>query len=121
MELNIEKPKKLVFNISIADVDISAIQGTLVIYFDKENHIGFKAKIVDGKVVVNIPSLLQFNFENGGRYKAELWIIANRDYFTIPWSNEILIKKPIDIKTEISIKESDDPYILVTKPVIRKE
>ena len=121
MELNIERPKKLIFNISIADVDISAIKGTFVIYFDKDNHIGFRAKVVDGKVVVEIPSLLNFNFENGSKYKAELWIIANRDYFTIPWSDEVVIRKPLDIKTEIAVKENEDPYILVTKPTIIRE
>lgn len=121
MELNIDKPKKLTFSVSLADVDISAIKGSFVIYLEKGVHLGFDVKVMDGKVIAEIPSLLSFNFENEKKYKAELWVIADPDYFTIPWSEEILIRKPVNIKTDITIKEESDPYVLVTKPIITKE
>ena len=121
MELDITKPKKLTFGISIANVDVTNVKGTLAVFFTDSFHIGFSTNVENGKLVVIIPPLDMFNFESGKKYKFELWVVANRDYFTIPWTEEIIVKRPIDIKTEISIKEEKEPYVLVTKPIVIKE
>ena len=121
MELDVTKSRKLIFSISIANVDITNVKGTLVIYFTDSFHLGFSTIVENGKLSVNIPPLDAFNFENGKKYKAELWVIANRDYFTIPWNKEIKVKRPISIKTEVSIKEEQEPYVLVTKPIVIQE
>jgi hypothetical protein len=121
MELDITKTKKLIFGISIANVDITNVKGTLVIYFTDSFHLGFSTIVENGKLAVRIPPLDMFNFEDDKKYKAELWVTANRDYFTIPWNDEILIKRPISIKTSIKEEKGEEPQILVTKPIVIKE
>jgi hypothetical protein len=120
MELDITKSRKLVFGISIANVDVTNVKGKFVLYVTDTFQLVISTFAENGKLAVNIPPLDQYNLENG-KYKAELWVIANRDYFTVPWTEEILIKKPISIKTKINMKEGSDPYVMVTKPVILKE
>jgi len=122
MELDVTKARKLVFSISIANVDVTNVKGTLVIYLADSFNLGFSTNVESGKLAVTIPPLHMFNFESGKKYKAELWVVANRDYFTIPWSKEILIKRPIDIKTTIKEERGEEePYILVTKPIVIQE
>ena len=121
MELDITKPKKLVFGVSIANVDITNVRGVFVLFLDDLMNIGFPTTIEDGKFSVTIPPLVGFDFKADEEYKAELWVIADRDYFTVPWSEGIIIKKPIEIKAKVSVKEENEPYILVTKPIIIKE
>ena len=121
MELDITKSRKLVFSISIANVDVTNVKGTLVIYFTDSFNLGFSTNVENGKLAVTIPPLHMFNFESGKKYKAELHVIANRDYFTIPWSEEMLIRRPISIKTSIKEEKGEDPYILVTKPIVIQE
>ena len=118
MELDVTKSKKLVFNISLANVDITAVKGKFVIYLNDSMYIGFSTSLLDGKLAVDVPTLNEFNFESEKKYKAELWVIANRDFFTIPWVSEILIKRPINIKTSIKEESNDEPYVLVTKPIV---
>ena len=92
-----------------------------MVFFTDSFHLGFSTIVENGKLAVTIPPLDAFNFEDGKKYKAELWVTANRDYLTIPWNDEILIKRPISIKTKVSIKEDQEPYVLVTKPIVIQE
>ena len=121
MELDITKIRKLVFSISIANVDVTNVKGTFVIYLTDSFHLGFSTIVENGKLAVRIPPLDMFNFESDRKYKAELWVVANRDYFTIPWNTEILIRRPISIKTSIKEEKGGEPYILVTKPIVIQE
>lgn len=123
MELDVTKIRKLVFSISIANVDVTNVKGTFVIYLTDSFNLGFSTIVENGKLAVRIPPLNMFNFEEGKKYKAELWVVANRDYFTIPWKEEILIRRPININIKTTIKEEkgEDPYILVTKPIVIRE
>ena len=118
MELDVTKPRKLVFNISLANVDITGVKGKFVIYFNDSMYIGFSTFAENGKLAVDVPALNNFNFESEKKYKSELWVIANRDFFTIPWVKEILIKRPVSIKTSIKEEKDDEPYVLVTNPVV---
>ena len=121
MELNISKSKKLVFKISIANVDVTQVRGTFVLFLDSLN-IGISTIVEKGSLVANIPPLKKFGFKEGKEYKAELWVVANRDYYTIPWSDKVLIKKSLNINASVNkISEEGDPYILVTKPIVIKE
>jgi hypothetical protein len=120
MELDITKSKRFVFSISIANVDITAVRGKFIIYLNNEMYIGFSTFIENGKLAVEIPPLDKFDFDTNKKYKAELWVIANRDFFTVPWVNEIIIKRPISIKTSIKEDKIDEPYIFVTKPIVIK-
>jgi hypothetical protein len=123
MELNILKSKKLIFNIEIANVDVTNVKGTFVLFLDDSFNIGISANVENGKLAVIVPPLDKFDFKEGVEYKAELWVIANRDYYTIPWSEKVIIRRPIDIKTSIKkVSESgEEPYVLVTKPIVIKE
>ena len=118
MELDVSKPKKLVFNISLANVDKMAIKGKFVIFLSQSMQLVFSGFMENGKIAVDIPVLNNFELNNDKKYRAELWVIANRDYFTIPWTDEVLIKKPISIKTSIKEEKTDEPYVLVTKPIV---
>ena len=118
MELDITKPKKLTFSISLAKVDIGNIKGTFRLYYNKILSIGVSTFVENGKLVVNIPVLSFMDFEEK-EYKAELEVVAG-DYFTIPWSDKIKIKKPVSVKVETEMKESKKELdIMVTKPIIR--
>jgi hypothetical protein len=119
MELDVTKPKKFVFDISIANVDITAVKGKFIIYLNDSMYIGFSTFLENGKLSVEVPTLNEFNFESEKKYNAELWVIANRDFFIIPWVSEILIKRPISIKTSIKESKDDEMYVLVTKPIVR--
>lgn len=122
MELDVTKSRKLVFSISIANVDVTNVKGTLVIFLNDNSFIvGFSTNVENGKLVVEIPRLDKLNPSTQKKYKAELWVVANRDYFTIPWTDEIIFKKPMNIKTSIKEESSSEPYILVTKPIVIKE
>ncbi len=121
MELDITKPKKLVFKISIANVDVTQVKGTFVLFHGSFN-IGVSTIVEKGNLAVVIPPLKKFGFRQGKEYKAELWVIANRDYYTIPWSDKVIIKKSLNINASVEkISEEGDPYILVTKPIVIKE
>ena len=121
MELDVTKSRKLVFSISIANVDVTNVKGTLVIFLNDNSFIvGFSTNVENGKLVVEIPRLDKLNPSTQKKYKAELWVVANRDYFTIPWTDEIIFKKPMNIKTSIKEESSSEPYILVTKPIVIK-
>jgi hypothetical protein len=102
-------------------VDVTNVKGTLMIYFTDSFKLGFSTNVENGKLSVIIPPLNMFNFDDNKKYKAELWVVANRDYFTIPWKKDFIIKRPIDIKTSIKEEKGQDPYILVTKPIVIKE
>jgi len=121
MELDITKSKKLVFSISIANVDVTNVKGTLVIYLTDSFNLGFSTNVENGKLAVTIPPLDMFNFKENKKYKAELQVVANRDYFTIPWNKELLIRKPISIKTSIKEGKKEEPYVIVGKPIVIKE
>lgn len=123
MELNISKSKKLIFSIEIANVDVTNVKGTFVLFLNDSFNIGISTNVEKGKLAVIIPPLNKFDFEEGKEYKAELWVVANRDYYTVPWSEKVIIRRPIDIKTSIKkVSESgEEPYILVTKPIIIRE
>lgn len=120
MELDSTKIRKLVFGISIANVDVTNVKGTLMIYLTDSFTLGFSTIVENGKLAVTIPPLDRFNLDEKV-YKAELWVVANRDYFTIPWKEEILIKRPIKIETKVVKESDDDPYVLVTKPIVIQE
>jgi len=120
MELDISKPKKLVFNISLANVDKMAIKGKFVIFLSKSMQLVFSGFMENGKIAVDIPVLNNFELNDGKKYNAELWVIANRDYFTIPWTDEIIIKRPINIKTSIKEEKENEIYVLVTKPIVNE-
>lgn len=117
MEIDVTKSKKIVFNISLANVDIGTIKGTFRLYYDNSLSIGVSTFVEKGKLVVNVPILSFMDFEEK-EYKAELEIVAG-DYFTVPWSDKIKIQKPVSVKVETEMKESKkDFYVMVTKPLI---
>jgi hypothetical protein len=121
MELDILKSKKLVFKISIANVDVTQVKGTFVLFKDDSLNIGISTIVEKGSLAVYIPPLKRFGFKQGKEYKAELWVVANRDYYTIPWSDKVLIKKSLNINASVNkISEEADTYILVTKPIVIK-
>ena len=103
MELDITKSKKLIFSINIANVDITSVKGTFVLFLNSSFNIGISTIIENGKLAVNIPPLEKFDFEKEKEYQAELWIVANRDYYTIPWNKKILIKNYISTPTTPAI------------------
>ena len=122
MELNVSKSKKLLFSIEIANVDITNLKGTFVLFFDSSLNIGFSTGVEKGKLSVTIPPLNKFGFKEGKEYQAELWVVANKDYYTIPWTEKVLIKKSINVNAEVKkISEESEPYVLVTKPIVIKE
>lgn len=122
MELNVSKSKKLIFSIDIANVDVTNVKGTFVLFLNGSMNIGVSTIVENGKLAVTIPPLNNFDFKEGEEYKAELWVVANRDYYTIPWSEKVVIRRPIDIKTSVKkVSESGgEPYVLVTKPIVIK-
>jgi len=121
MELNVSKPKKIVFKISIANVDVTNVEGTFILFLTDSLFVGVSTIVEDGKLAVTIPLLKGFGFKEGKEYKVELRIVANRDYYTIPWTDKVIIKKSINVNASVkSISEEGEPYILVTKPIVIK-
>lgn len=120
MELNITKPRKIVFSIEIANVALHDIKGTFTIDLNNSLNVGVSTIDENGKLAVNIPPLDKFPFEDGKEYEAKLCIVANDDYYTIPWTKKIIVKKPVEIKTSVKkvSESSDEPYVLVTKPIV---
>ncbi|GAG40876.1 unnamed protein product, partial [marine sediment metagenome] len=50
MELNILKSKKLIFNIEIANVDVTNVKGTFVLFLDDSFNIGISTNVENGKL-----------------------------------------------------------------------
>jgi predicted DNA-binding antitoxin AbrB/MazE fold protein len=121
MELNVSKPKKIVFRISIANVDVTNVEGTFILFLTDSLFIGVSTIVENGKLAVTIPPLKKFGFKEGKEHKVELRVVANRDYYTIPWTDKVIIKKSINVNASVkSISEEGEPYILVTKPIVIK-
>ena len=99
MELNVSKPKKIVFKISIANVDVTNVKGTFALFLNDSFFVGVSTIVENGRLSVTIPPLKEFGFKEGKEYKAELRVVANRDYYTVPWTDKVIIKKSIDVKT----------------------
>ncbi len=121
MELNVSKPKKIVFKISIANVDVTNVEGTFILFLTDSLFIGVSTIVENGRLAVTIPPLKKFGFKEGKEYKVELRVVANRDYYTIPWTDKVIIKKSINVNASVkSISEEGEPYVLVTKPIVIK-
>ena len=65
MELNVSKPKKIVFKISIANVDVTNVEGTFILFLTDSLFIGVSTIVENGRLAVTIPPLKKFGFKEG--------------------------------------------------------
>lgn len=115
---NVNESKELMFDLSVAGVMPQDLVGRFSIIME-EMMVSFPAKIDNSKIIVKVPALdnlIKSGLSEGTTYNAKLEIQPPEDAVIVPWTGEIVIKKPIDIKTSmVEMKEVLDEI----KPTIK--
>lgn len=121
MNIRIDEPKILEFNVDTKGCSEEDLKGFLRFEFDGVEY-GFPAIFESGTIVVKVPAfktLLSNRLtESISKHKevtvsARLDIVANNEAFVTPWENEIDIQVPVDIQIE---EEKKSVLVEKTKP-----
>ena len=120
INLNINEKKSLQFDVSVSGVDMDSLKGSMKIVMEGIEY-GFPIKVIDGKIVVNIPPLTTFLKEDmlkNQTLNATLEIIAD-DTYLVPWEDQILLESPVRVEAVVSdikgIMEKVKPQIISIK------
>lgn len=113
IELEINKTKKISFQLEISGAQSSDLKGSMKIITEKVEY-GFPIKISNGEVIVEIPPLnkiSKIDLIDGQSFPAKLEIIADNNLIT-PWEDSFIIRTPFEIKAKV-IDEKEKPIIKI--------
>lgn len=115
MELKINEPKLLEFKTHIEGTDVDDLKAKVVVTIDGVDY-GFLSEVDGSKIKAEIPPLNGFvreeNLRGVKKASARLDVIAgNKTYFT-PWSDNLTLEIPVEVKAEMTeiksfLKEAD--------------
>lgn len=103
IDLNVNERKSLQFDVSVSGVQMNDLLGSMKIVMEDIQYC-FPIKILDGKIVVDIPPLSKFikeEFLKEQSIDAKLEIIAG-DTYLVPWEDQLLLKSPIKVEAIMS-------------------
>ena len=105
LKLKSSKSSKLVFDLTIEGVDASEVDPKFRITYESVEY-GFDAIIEKNQISILLPplNLVMPELKNKDILEARLDVVANGEFFSQPWTDQIEINRPIQVKA--SVKES---------------
>lgn len=95
--------QKLTFDIDIQGATENDIMGKMRIAKEGIEY-GFDAVIEEGKMTVDLPALdtVILDLKDGTVLESKLDIIANNEFFTEAWKDNIKIERPVSVKATVT-------------------
>jgi len=102
IDLKVNERKKFNFQLEISGVEARDLHGSMKLIIDGVEY-GFPIEMIDGSVVVEIPSLEKITkatLTEGQSLPVSLEIIAN-DTLIVPWKDSFTVRKPVKVEAKI--------------------
>lgn len=114
LELKSTVGQQLTFDIDIQGASEKDVVGKLRITSEKVEY-GFDVVIEGGKIQVDIPALdtIVPNLKDGTLLESRLEVVANKEFFTEAWKDQIKVIRPIEVKATVSESAQKAPTVKV--------
>ena len=108
LKLNINKKRKLNFEVQIGGINTDQLSGSLKFIIDGIEY-GFPAEIKSESILVEIPPLrniIKREIQEGEKIEGSLELNGN-GYFMNPWNDTFKITNPVTVEAKITIEDDE--------------
>lgn len=109
LKLNINKKRKLNFEVQIGGIDTEQLSGSLKFKIDGIEY-GFPVEIKNESIIAEIPPLrniIKREIQEGEKVEASLELNGN-GYFINPWSDKFKIANPVTVEAKIALEDEEN-------------